>query len=101
MMRLALATAFALALVAAGCTGSNSNTSAPSQSSEATQDTAIAQRQGDFADLVDIGGGREMYLECRGTGSPTVVLTSGFRGSHDDWTSVIDSGGEPKPSDSA
>jgi len=29
------------------------------------------------------------------------VLVSGFRGSHDDWTSVIDSGGEPKPSGSA
>src|SRR3982750_702682 len=30
-----------------------------------------------FAGLVDIGGGRKMYLECRGTGSPTVVLVSG------------------------
>ena len=103
MKRLALATAFALALVAAGCTGTNSNTSASSQSSEATQDTAIAQRQGDFAGLVDIGGGREMYLECRGTGSPTVVLTSGFRGAYDDWTSVVDPADptDQKPSDSA
>jgi pimeloyl-ACP methyl ester carboxylesterase len=42
-----------------------------------------------------------MYLECQGRGSPTVVLVSGFRGSHDDWTSVIDSGGESKPSGSA
>jgi pimeloyl-ACP methyl ester carboxylesterase len=55
----------------------------------------------DFAGLVDIGGGRKMYMECHGTGSPTVVLVSGFRGSHDDWTSVIDSGGEQKPSRSA
>lgn len=55
----------------------------------------------DFAGLVDIGGGRKMYLECQGKGSPTVVLVSGFRGSHDDWTSVIDSGGELKPSESA
>ncbi len=55
----------------------------------------------DFAGLVDIGGGREMYLECQGKGSPTVVLVSGFRGAHDDWTHVIDSGGEPKPSGSA
>jgi pimeloyl-ACP methyl ester carboxylesterase len=54
----------------------------------------------DFAGLVDIGGGREMYLECHGKGSPTVVLVSGFRGAHDDWTHVIDSGGEPKPSGS-
>ena len=31
----------------------------------------------DVAGLVDIGGGRKMYLECHGTGSPTVVLISG------------------------
>src|SRR5215212_7372743 len=55
----------------------------------------------DFAGLVDIGGGRKMYMECQGKGSPTVVLVSGFRGAHDDWTSVIDSKGEPKPSGSA
>jgi pimeloyl-ACP methyl ester carboxylesterase len=55
----------------------------------------------DFAGLVDIGGGRKMYLECHGKGSPTVVLVSGFRGAHDDWTHVIDSGGAPKPSGSA
>src|SRR4249920_1495331 len=29
--------------------------------------------------LVDIGGGRKMYLECGGTSSPTVVLISGTR----------------------
>ena len=55
----------------------------------------------DFSGLVDIGGGREMYMECHGTGSPTVVLVSGTRGPFDDWTHVIDSGGEPKPSGSA
>src|SRR5215208_2542441 len=55
----------------------------------------------DLASLVDIGGDRKMYLECQGKGSPTVVLVSGFRGAHDDWTHVIDSGGEPKPSGSA
>src|SRR5215212_6764454 len=55
----------------------------------------------DFAGLVDIGGGRQMYMECHGKGSPTVVLVSGFRGAHDDWSSVIDSKGEPKPSGSA
>jgi pimeloyl-ACP methyl ester carboxylesterase len=99
----------ALTLVAAGCTGSNSDTSASSESSEATQVVAVKESEsekseGDFAGLVDIGGGREMYLECRGTGSPTVVLVSGFRGSNDDWTNVVDpddSASAPKPSDSA
>ena len=56
------------------------------------------------AGLVDIGGGRKIYLECRGTGSPTVVLISGTRGAHDDWTDLIDSknpAGVTKPGESA
>jgi pimeloyl-ACP methyl ester carboxylesterase len=88
-------------LVAAGCSGSNSDASTSSGSSETTQAAAVEESESDFAGLVDIGGGRKMYLECQGRGSPTVVLVSGFRGSHDDWTSVIDSGGESKPSGSA
>lgn len=30
-----------------------------------------------FAQLVDIGGGRSLFLECRGAGSPTVILEAG------------------------
>ncbi len=41
---------------------------------------------GEFAGLVDIGDGRMMYLECRGTGSPTVVLVGGLRASAEDWS---------------
>jgi pimeloyl-ACP methyl ester carboxylesterase len=40
-----------------------------------------------FAGLVDIGGGRKMYLECRGSGSPTVVLVSGLDAAADVWIS--------------
>jgi pimeloyl-ACP methyl ester carboxylesterase len=40
---------------------------------------------GNFAGLVDIGGGRKMYLVCRGTGSPTVILVAGLKASADDW----------------
>ncbi len=40
----------------------------------------------DFAGLVDIGGGRKMYLTCRGSGSPTVVLVGGLRASAEDWS---------------
>ena len=39
----------------------------------------------DFAGLVDIGG-RKMYLECRGTGRPTVVLMAGGRSSARYWS---------------
>lgn len=44
----------------------------------------------DFAGLVDIGGGRKMYLECRGTGAPTVVLISGKGNGAADWSEVLD-----------
>jgi len=36
--------------------------------------------------LIDIGGGRKMYLKCRGKGSPTVVLVGGLRASAEDWS---------------
>jgi len=41
---------------------------------------------GDFAGTVDIGGGRKMYLECRGSGSPTVLIVPGARAAADEWT---------------
>ena len=40
---------------------------------------------GDFSALVDIGG-RSLYLECRGQGSPTVILESGAGGRADVWS---------------
>src|SRR4051812_22121367 len=40
----------------------------------------------DFAGLVDIGGGRHLYLECHGTGGPTVILEAGYRASARFWT---------------
>jgi pimeloyl-ACP methyl ester carboxylesterase len=40
----------------------------------------------DCARLVDIGGGRRMYMKCCGTGSPTVVLVGGLRASAEDWS---------------
>ncbi len=49
---------------------------------------APAAGTGDFAGLVDIGGSREMYLKCRGKGSPTVVLVAGLKGSAEDWSNA-------------
>jgi len=46
---------------------------------------AVGAETGNFAGLVDIGGGRKMYLKCSGRGSPTVVLVGGLRASADDW----------------
>ena len=65
---------------------------------------AAAAEDSNSGGLVDIGRGRKMYLECRGTGSPTVVLVSGTRGARDDWSDLIDPknpNDAPKPAESA
>src|SRR3954452_48276 len=50
----------------------------------AGSEAAGAQR-GNFASLVEIRGGRKIYLECRGRGGPTVVLVSGHGNAADIW----------------
>ena len=64
-------------LLLAGC---NSSTT-----SSTTRGNANARPAKDRAGLVDIGSGRKMYLECRGSGSPTVVLVSGLDSAADVW----------------
>ncbi len=44
---------------------------------------------GDFAGLVDIGGGRQMYLECRGSGGPTVILEAGYGTNAQIWDAIV------------
>ena len=63
--------------------------------------TTSSKPASSFAGLVDIGGGRKMYLECRGSGSPTVVFISGRSDRATIWSSVTDSSGNRKPSSSA
>ena len=51
---------------------------------------------GDFAGLVDIGDGRRLYLECTGSGSPTVILEAGYRSPATVWTdNLYDLKGSP------
>ncbi|MGH2616891.1 MAG: alpha/beta fold hydrolase [Thermomicrobiales bacterium] len=58
----------------------------PALAQSATPEVAsVIPDSGDFAGLVDIGG-RSLYLECRGTGSPTVILEPGYRASARFWT---------------
>ena len=49
------------------------------------QSPTANQAEGDFAGLVDIGG-RSIYMESAGAGSPTVVLVSGAGGRGDVWS---------------
>jgi pimeloyl-ACP methyl ester carboxylesterase len=65
-------------LLLAGCS--------PSTTSSTNGGNAGARPTRSFAGLVDLGSGRKMYLECRGSGSPTVVLVSGLDAAADVWT---------------
>ena len=56
----------------------------------------VSVTQGDFAGLVDIGAGRRLYLECRGTGSPVVVLEAGYRSSARIWSEDLHQSGAPR-----
>jgi pimeloyl-ACP methyl ester carboxylesterase len=55
-----------------------------------SQSTAPKPASDNFADLVDIGAGRKMYLECSGSGSPTVILESGYRNDADIWSTQFE-----------
>jgi pimeloyl-ACP methyl ester carboxylesterase len=46
---------------------------------------AAGAQRGNFAGLVEIRGGRKIYLECRGSGGPTVILVSGHGNAADIW----------------
>ena len=46
-------------------------------SAQSATPAALPAASGDFAGLVDIGDGRRLWLECRGEGSPTVILEAG------------------------
>lgn len=42
-----------------------------------------------FADRVDIGNGRKMYIQCRDSGSPTVVFVSGLLDRSETWSKTL------------
>jgi pimeloyl-ACP methyl ester carboxylesterase len=52
--------------------------------------------QDDFAGLINIDNGRQLYLECRGAGSPTVVLEAGYRSSARAWSEDFRQLGAPR-----
>ena len=44
---------------------------------------------GEIAELVDIGGGRTLYLECAGGGSPMILLEAGDESGVEEWQPVF------------
>jgi pimeloyl-ACP methyl ester carboxylesterase len=51
--------------------------------------TAPAASAADFAGLVDIGGGRSLFLNCQGEGSPTVFVIPGKGSYAEAWNAAV------------
>ena len=74
----------ALAVIGAACS-SDDDTAAPASTTgpaatttvPAATSTTAPTATDSIAENVDIGGGRSIYVECHGEGSPTVLLMSG------------------------
>jgi len=81
-----VAGACALALVASAC-GSPAGEQSARPTSPASP-SPLARR--DFAGLVDVGGGRQIWATCKGQGSPTVILLSGHGNGAEDWSLILD-----------
>ena len=60
-------------------------------SSGAVQAKQLGERPSaiaDFSRTVEINNGHKLYLECHGTGAPTIILESGLRTRGDNWSRV-------------
>jgi pimeloyl-ACP methyl ester carboxylesterase len=51
----------------------------------AVAQTTGSASDGDFAGRVAIEGGRKLYIECHGSGTPTVIFEAGLRSRGDIW----------------
>jgi pimeloyl-ACP methyl ester carboxylesterase len=81
----------ALTLTAALCIGAQQKSHEPALQ-EISRNKTPVPASGNFAGLVDIGARRKMFLECRGSGSPTVILESGYRNDADIWSTPLEHG---------
>jgi pimeloyl-ACP methyl ester carboxylesterase len=78
-------TAVAVGALVVAFGSSASGATAPSRA-RSTTDTPI--RRANFSRLVDAGVGRKMFMECRGQGSPTVVLVAGAGERAENWSAT-------------
>ena len=84
--------AVTLGLLAAGCSGSSDSSEtvqtplANSTAATANINSSALTGGSDQLALVPEVEGRRLFLECRGSGSPTVILQSGFGNAGDIWS---------------
>jgi pimeloyl-ACP methyl ester carboxylesterase len=72
-----------LAVLAAACGGDEPEPQRPRPAPEITGAGVTGS-----GELVDVGG-RRLYVECIGSGTPTVVLEAGFGGRSANWSAVM------------
>ena len=68
----------AVALLLTACAAAGARPPAPTPTATVTAPAPIAG-------LFDVGGGRRIFLECRGSGPATVILIGGLRAAADYW----------------
>lgn len=84
------------AIVLAACSWTTADTAEPPAGGGSTTvdtgssaGTVAPNRPRDIDGVVDVGGGRQTYVTCRGTGSPTVFLIAGKGNGADDWLQIL------------
>jgi pimeloyl-ACP methyl ester carboxylesterase len=67
------------------------------RAAQAKQAGETSTADNDFSGTVDTGNGRKFFLECHGSGSPTIILESGLRTRGDNWSraDLLSHGGAP------
>jgi len=78
-----------VALAAALAAVVSCSPSSPTGSNDTPAPPTTARAQHDISGTVDVAGGRKIHVECRGQGSPTVVLISGKGNGADDWLQIV------------
>jgi pimeloyl-ACP methyl ester carboxylesterase len=84
VFRPAFVVALAASLALMGC-GSSGPVRGASDTGPVGTEGRGAGAQPDVARVVDLGDGRSIYMECRGSGGPTVVLVAGLGERADTW----------------
>jgi hypothetical protein len=88
----AISRRLALAVVAVLVVGCGSDDPEPTAQSPSTTDdanTTSTSPPQTVSDVVDIGGGRSLYYECSGGGSPTILLEGGDEPQISQWRQVV------------
>ena len=81
----ALVLGLGLPLVLTACSDS---TDGPPAGQSPSPSPSVQPSDNLFSDLVAVGGGRKVYVQCDGSGSPTIILESGDETDHTQWQYV-------------